>query len=310
MRVFVYEFLSGGGARDSDAGDMRTAGRAMRNAIVADLLALENVNITCATSGDDRPVGGARLFWCEPSDDESAIDFVRREAARHDLAWIVAPETDGVLGALCSAVNPRRWLGCDRAAIDVASSKRATSMRLTAAGIAATPLPQPLSREGRGASTAWVVKPDDGAGAVATRLHRSFSAAREDLEQRGAPAVLEPWIDGEALSLSLLCAHNHAELVSINRQRIGVDEQGRVSFDGVSINQIAVASARGRRLSQLPCDIAAAIPGLRGYVGIDVVWSAGGPVVIEVNPRVTCAYVGLSTALGRNLAGEILGAGT
>jgi tyramine---L-glutamate ligase len=31
-----------------------------------------------------------------------------------------------------------------------------------------------------------------------------------------------------------------------------------------------------------------------------------GPVVIEVNPRVTCAYIGLSAALGRNLAAELL----
>jgi len=29
-------------------------------------------------------------------------------------------------------------------------------------------------------------------------------------------------------------------------------------------------------------------------------------VVIEVNPRVTCAYVGLSASLGRNLAAELL----
>ena len=29
-------------------------------------------------------------------------------------------------------------------------------------------------------------------------------------------------------------------------------------------------------------------------------------MVIEVNPRVTCAYVGLSSILGRNLAADIL----
>jgi predicted ATP-grasp superfamily ATP-dependent carboligase len=31
-----------------------------------------------------------------------------------------------------------------------------------------------------------------------------------------------------------------------------------------------------------------------------------GPVVIEINPRVTCAYRGLSASLGRNLALELL----
>jgi predicted ATP-grasp superfamily ATP-dependent carboligase len=53
--------------------------------------------------------------------------------------------------------------------------------------------------------------------------------------------------------------------------------------------------------------VAKAIPGLRGFVGIDLVWHPRcGPVVIEVNPRVTCAYVGLSASLGRNLAAELL----
>ena len=65
--------------------------------------------------------------------------------------------------------------------------------------------------------------------------------------------------------------------------------------------------ARAIRLHTLALDVKRALPGLRGFVGIDLVWHAErGPVVIEVNPRVTSAYVGLSAALGRNLAEEIL----
>ena len=53
--------------------------------------------------------------------------------------------------------------------------------------------------------------------------------------------------------------------------------------------------------------IAAAIPGLRGFVGVDFVLGIDGrATVLEVNPRLTSAYVGLSARLGRNLAAEIL----
>ena len=63
----------------------------------------------------------------------------------------------------------------------------------------------------------------------------------------------------------------------------------------------------GRTLAALAERIGHAIAGLRGYVGVDLVWHARrGPVVIEVNPRVTCAYVGLSRALGRNLAADAI----
>jgi predicted ATP-grasp superfamily ATP-dependent carboligase len=51
------------------------------------------------------------------------------------------------------------------------------------------------------------------------------------------------------------------------------------------------------------------MPGLRGFAGIDVVWHPSrGPVVIEVNPRLTVAYAGLSAALGGNLAAALLAA--
>ena len=65
--------------------------------------------------------------------------------------------------------------------------------------------------------------------------------------------------------------------------------------------------ARAAPLRRIALDVVRALPGLRGFVGIDLVWHATrGPVVIEVNPRVTCAYVGLSAKLVRNLAADIL----
>jgi predicted ATP-grasp superfamily ATP-dependent carboligase len=84
--------------------------------------------------------------------------------------------------------------------------------------------------------------------------------------------------------------------------------QGEVAYDGVSIGAVPLEDSRARPLAALATRVGRAIPGLRGFVGIDLVWHATlGPVVIEVNPRVTCAYVGLSARLGRNLAAEMLG---
>jgi predicted ATP-grasp superfamily ATP-dependent carboligase len=119
--------------------------------------------------------------------------------------------------------------------------------------------------------------------------------------------TLEPWVDGEPLSVSLLCRSGRAELLSINRQRIAVDGAGALSFEGVELNTIAPESEQGRAVARLAAQVANGIAGLRGFVGLDLVWHPKqGPVLIEVNPRVTCAYVGLSASLGRNLAAELL----
>jgi tyramine---L-glutamate ligase len=118
---------------------------------------------------------------------------------------------------------------------------------------------------------------------------------------------MEAWEEGESLSLSLLCGSGEADLLSINRQRIDTDADGCVHYRGVAIDAVDRASACGRAMNDLARRIVRAIPGLAGFVGIDVVLHPQrGPIVIEVNPRVTCSYVGLSAALARNVAGDVL----
>jgi len=315
-RVFVYEYLSGGGlipsAADPTVNDEAAAaallplGLSMRDAIARDLLQVDGCEVTVATCARVSSVPG-NAEPVRPHAGESAFDFVARQAALHDVAWVVAPETGGLLAQMQRVVGPERWLGCSAVAIEITSGKRATLMRLAAHGVVT-----PLAFEHMSEVSRWVVKPDDGAGGVATRVHASQQDAVSDCLQRsrdGSTMAIEPWVDGEPLSVSLLCGRQGTEVLSINRQRIAVDGQGSLSFEGVDVNAIGVDSGRGQALSRAAARVARSIPGLRGFVGIDVVWHAlRGPVVIEVNPRVTCAYVGLSASLGRNLAAELLAA--
>ena len=309
-RIFVYEYLSGGGDPAAN-DDLLPMGQSMRDAIVADLLGLDDCEVSVATCDHAKSViGPARSAG--PRDGESAFDFVARHAQVNDLVWVVAPETGGVLARLAQQIDPARWLGCDRDSIRLTSSKHATLARLAEAGVCT-----PLAFEQAPDVTQWVVKPDDGAGSLDTRVHASFEAATRDRTNRSSLAghvghvshatTIEPWVEGQALSLSLLCGADHTELLSINRQHISIDTDGSVSFCGVAVNALPLDDSRAATLRDLATSIGTVITGLRGFVGIDLVWHAQrGPVVIEVNPRVTCAYVGLSSALGRNVAGDII----
>ncbi|HEX7384411.1 MAG TPA: ATP-grasp domain-containing protein [Burkholderiaceae bacterium] len=291
--VFVFEYLSAGDGAGAHAADLLAEGRAMRDAVAADLRA---AGLRVAVAGID----------CRPEPDEDRVGFVRRQAVARAACWVVAPESGGLLqrlhAAVCGAAGAARWVGCDARSSAIASSKRATLERLAAHGVA-TPLDATAAR-------AWVVKPDDGAGCVATRRHADEGAARADLARRraaGEPATLEPWIDGEPLSLALLCRGGAAELLAVNRQRVSVDAGGLLHLEGVDVAAVAPDDRRRPALRALGDAVARALPGLAGYVGVDLVWNARrGPVAIEVNPRVTSAYVGLSRSLGRNLAREIV----
>lgn len=311
-RIFVYEYLSGGGLMGSGGSEAAEAellplGLSMRDAMVADLLQADGCEVSVATSARvaGLPPAFANAEPVRPRAGESGFDFVARQAALHDLAWVVAPETGGLLTQMHKVVGPARWLGCDAHAIELASGKRATLMHLAAHGVAT-----PLAFEHMPEVLRWVVKPDDGAGGVDTQVHATQENAIDDWGRRsraGSPMAIEPWVEGEALSVSLLCGARHTEMLSVNHQHIAVNAAGALSFEGVEVNALPVDGERGRTLARVAAQVVAAMPGLRGFVGIDLVWHPQrGPVVIEVNPRVTCAYVGLSAALGRNLAAELV----
>jgi len=308
-RIFVYEPLSAGDAETTQAlgpgsaahGEMLAAGRGMRDAVAADLARIAGVAVTVAVDQQEASHG---LRTATAQAGEDAVAFVRRQALRHELCWIIAPESDGLLLRLCEAVGPARWIGCSAGAIRVAASKGATCAALAAAGIA-TPL-----AFGERHAGAWIVKPDDGAGAMETRWHPTREAAGADLQERrraGRHAMAEPFIAGEALSVSMIVGPDLARPLAVNRQQLVVDAGGWLHDLGVQPAALAAGDARAATLHALAPRVAAAIPGLRGYVGIDLVWNEKeGPVVIEVNPRVTCAYVGLSAILHRNVAREVL----
>ncbi|MCC7100036.1 MAG: ATP-grasp domain-containing protein, partial [Rubrivivax sp.] len=187
--------------------------------------------------------------------------------------------------------------------VALASSKSRTLARLAAAGVRTAPT-WPLSAAPLDRHADWAVKPDCGCGCEAA--HRLTAARAEALRRTGTVQglIAQPWLSGLAMSLSLRIAGGRTELLSVNRQHIVVAADGALSLNGltqgIDLPPQADAAALARR-------VARAIPGLRGFVGVDFIHDAGGrAMVLEVNPRLTSAYVGLSARLGRHLAAEIL----
>jgi predicted ATP-grasp superfamily ATP-dependent carboligase len=302
VRIFAFEYFSGGGlAGRSLPPAVANEGDLMLRALIGDLSDVPGVDVL--TSRDPRlpPLHGIETIL--PLPDEDALGLFTRGVQLADAAWPTAPESGGTLERLARATLARgvALLGCAPEGIRLAAGKRATAHALRAAGVPAVPTLNEAELRA-GAPGPWITKPDDGAGCEDTELHTDWRAARARLLREPTRLVAQPWLEGASLSLSVVCDHGAARLLSCNRQEVGVRD-GRLSLDAVLVNAVA---DRDGTLAALADRVAAAVPGLRDYVGIDLVAGPDGPVVLEINPRLTTSYCGLRRALGINVAAMVV----
>ena len=304
MRIFVYEHITGGGMLDGpQVTVLAPEGEIMLRALVDDLTAIRGMEVTALR--DARLAGDLPAAIHTVRTSEEFWPVFRRAAGEADAVWPIAPEQDGILARLTREVihRDRVLLGCRPDAVDIATSKRATADVLGHAGIPVIPvyadensIPPEVNE--------IVVKPDDGAGCRDTRLFFDRADLRDWLQARPDPKrILQPFVRGEARSLSMLCCDGRARLLACNRQKVRI-AGGTFRFDGVSVNAIA---DRDGRYAELASRVGRALPGLWGYCGVDFIETADGPVVIEVNPRLTTSYAGLHRAIGQNPAQLVLG---
>lgn len=272
----------------------------MLEALLDDLAELEGVEVL--TSRDVRlPALPGMMEVVSIGPDEDVWQCWERCAQGADAIWPIAPESGGLLARLSGlAVRHRKiLLGSSLPEVALTASKYRTAMALNAAGIAAVPTFYPADRVPAG-SAGWVAKPDEGAGCEDTRCFSEHAQMQSWLMQNGRMRthVVQPYIPGIAASLSMLCQDGQAWLLSCNRQLVELHD-GKFSYRGSVLNDMRGYWDDFAGIAQA---VAKAIPGLAGYVGIDVLVDEERIHVLEVNPRLTTSYAGLYRAIGCNPA--------
>ncbi len=220
--------------------------------------------------------------------------------AAADACWPIAPETDGTLAALCALCEQSGCvlLNSSAAAVRCAASKRLTADALLAAGLPCAPAwnAGEAWREWVSVDQKVVIKPDDGVGCEHVRVNDAACAVLRDGD------VVQPYIEGEAASLSVLYGGGEHRLAGVNAQEIEVCG-GELSLKACVVNGLR---HRAYDFDDMAKRLGQAIPGLAGYVGVDCVVHDDGVCIIEVNPRLTTSYVGLHDSLGVNPAACVL----
>lgn len=271
----------------------------MRDAVLKDLNALPDVHTFC-TYDPRIPAPDLAYEAIAITGQEEAWEQWSKHIAEADAVLPIAPETNGILLRLTELVSKQHktLLGCSAEGVKIASSKYQTFLALQAAGVNVVPTFS-LDQFPAEQYAECVAKPDDGVGCEGSILfgtHADFEIWRNGYS--GGKYVIQPYVHGTPASLSMLCNHGQAWLLSCNRQKI---ERSADSFiyQGSVLNGIA---QHWDVLAALARQIAEAIPALSGYIGVDVILHEEGASVLEINPRLTTSYAGLHQALAYNPA--------
>ena len=297
MRHFIFEFITGGGlAGQPLPPSLRQEGAQMAKALVNDLLAAGHEAITLARD--------QRWTWQRAGIRQRVVSGPTAPALRASLAdcdcgWLIAPETDHQLASLTRLFEApgRLYPGCAAAAVGLAGSKSRTLAALAGAGVPVIQSSRLSDGRPPQSNSGWVVKPDAAAGGEGCRFiadQAGLAALRQDRD-----FVIQPWLRGEPVSLSLLVYRSDFRILGCNRQYM----RDRFRLQAIGVNECLPLLPD---LAPIAARIVRALPGLRGYIGVDLLHTAGGLIVLEVNPRFTTAYAGLSRSLGVNVAQAIL----
>jgi predicted ATP-grasp superfamily ATP-dependent carboligase len=300
VKIFICEHaciaLPTGGNALAPAG---FRGDMLLEALLADISHVGDLAVSILRAPDCSAIHAPRSTSVVPMHDD-ALTSVTACIRNADAVWPLAPESNGMLESISKTViqHNKILLGSTPDAVHLAGSKYRTSQALRAAGIPVVPTFRAQANLPADPH-AWVVKPDDGAGCSDTHIFSHRQAAQEWIGARSsADYVLQPYISGRPCNLSLLCGNEDVFLLGCNDQRVAVSDN-QFHYMGTTVNSI---DDRDGALMRLARRVIAAIPGLWGYVGIDLIITDQGPVVLEVNPRMTMSHAGLHASIGANPA--------
>lgn len=298
--------MTGGGRASAGPAPLAAEATAILRALLRDFSAWGRLRVV-ATWDDRDPAPTLPADEVVPIRASSYREDLAAVARRCGAALVVAPETGGALERttrLMEAVDVL-VVGSPSWAVAAAADKARCPDRLATAGVACPrtvlTTPRGAVEDARHVGYPLVMKPRFGAGCERVALaadEDELDAALTAFGRRDErEVVLQEYVRGEAVSVSLLASDDGVLPLGVNTQdvRPGVPFEYRGGAAGVD-------HPRGKGIVAAARVAVGALPGLRGHVGVDLVVAPDRCVVIEVNPRLTTSYVGLRRALRANLA--------
>jgi predicted ATP-grasp superfamily ATP-dependent carboligase len=321
LKILIYEHACGGGfAEGAVSPGILAEGFGMLRSCVANLKAAGHevsVILSEELSRLNLPLDADNIIPIFSFNE--AQQAILKACKNIDAAYVIAPETGGTLYELVKFIEQKGvpLLNSHSNAIQAVSSKINLYRTLKAKGLK-TPKTSQVN------VTQWakdaimskfdfpvIIKPIDGVGCGGLSIVKEVSqieCAIEKIEVEFASDtfIIQEYLRGEAVSVSMLCTGTQILPVSLNKQNVTLstpDKNSGYTGGAMPFEHTMKQEAFKTAEATVNC-----FPGLKGYVGIDLILTATGPVVVDVNPRLTTSFIGLSRIANFNFADAIVNA--
>jgi hypothetical protein len=328
LRLLIYEYYTALRIEGNDA--LASLGFSMLAAVLSDFKELPSLYITTIIHSSNRNrmaqfiADRVQVSWAGEGG-ETYYDQYERVVADCDAVLVIAPETGGLLAKLIGIAEDQGKIvfGPTAKAAALVSNKGETTKLLASHGlpvprseILSLPLPLPWQWQDKITDHfSWplVLKPVTGAGGqgvkVITNLVELECAVKQFEEALDINACPRPefrsiqvqeYIPGDNVSVSCFVSACQAMPISLNLQHIALGKE--LCFQGITIPYRYPQAEKVLEIAKRACE---SIEGLGGFVGVDLVLGAQGPVLIEINSRISVAYVALREVVTGNLARDL-----
>lgn len=303
MHHFLFEFITGGGLSGQDLpATLVNEGKMMLQTLLKELNQVDDIKISLCRDKRIAPIDGNAEQYLVA---EQAIEDVLPELIKKsDVAWLIAPETGNCLFSLSEVFSEHAnmYIGSKPDAIKISTSKLLTTRLLAKKNISVIETKK-INEPVVASSTGWIVKPDDGVGSENCFFIKSEDELSEIIDKyKDTNMIMQPYLEGESISMSLLVFDNQVRLLACNKQYIEIIE-GSVNLTAIGVNECLFYQDEMLALAQ---KIVTTISGFAGYIGVDMIMSDNKLFVIDINPRFTTAYAGISESLACNMTAKIL----
>ncbi|MCP8306030.1 MAG: ATP-grasp domain-containing protein [archaeon] len=321
MKVAILEYISGGGLSERRLpSSILSEGYSMLSSVLRDF---KEAGYRTSTLLDSRlavfqpPLKADRV---DVADSQREFKIKFRDLLKDaDASLLIAPESDGILVDLLR-LNEELGvasLNCTINSVKAVCNKLRLYKRLGEDGFPVPETRYATVEEGvekaQGIAEEMgfplIIKPTECVGCCGLSTLREVSHVPPAIdkikeEAEASTYLMQKLVRGVHTSVSLISNGRRAMPLTLNLQIIALNPPNKISnyIGGVvpldhKLREGAFHTAR--KAVEL-------FRGLKGYVGVDIVLSKSGPVLIEINPRLTVSYIGLRKVSNLNVARMIV----